>query len=69
MNANDQLLEYVLTNHYNHICGKEGVGGFNKVQLDGNFAIHLALSLGGYANYKDRASNCVKFIVQASEMM
>ncbi len=52
MNANDEILEYILDNYYEYICGNFGCGNFNSFQLDGYYALHLTMSLGGFAKYK-----------------
>ena len=60
LNAHDKLLEYITSNYVEH-----GLN-FNSVSLDGNPALHLALSSVGFLKYQARSVSCVKLILKAS---
>jgi hypothetical protein len=58
MNANDKLLQYILETLPEYNCN------FNKISLDKNPALHLALSLAGFSKYKEKCKRIVKMILE-----
>jgi hypothetical protein len=57
LNANPQLLEYIIENF------KESGLNFATVSLEGNPAGHLALALASFSKYKARCVECLRLIL------
>lgn len=58
MNANIKLLEYLIENF-------EDAGlSFNQIMIEGNNALHLALSASAFKKYRKRCEDCVQLIMQ-----
>jgi hypothetical protein len=57
LNANDRLLAFII--------GKLGdpVYFLNKVSIEGNSAIHLALSSASFAQFKARSVKCARLVL------
>ncbi|CDW86211.1 histone deacetylase [Stylonychia lemnae] len=69
LNANDEFLEYLLHNYYHFVCpnSARSPADFNSFELDGNYTLHLALTLAGYTQFQQRAINCVKTLIKYND--